>query len=147
MILLAMIVASIQDGEASATILFPVVMAIFGYVVMRVFVFDLADDVWLEDETLLVVTGKERERISLLDVTGVRDCAFVNPHRIILNIRPISEGKKSRMISFSPPRDSPFRYRSRIASELDSQISDIKLKKSRNSAEQGVPAKSDRSGG
>jgi hypothetical protein len=79
----------------------PAVMMGIGYVIMRGFVFDLADEVVDAGNALVVRKSGDEVRIPLADIINV-DCAtFTNPPRITLTLRtPCRFGRK---IVFSPP--------------------------------------------
>jgi hypothetical protein len=84
------------------TLLIPLVMAVFGYVLMRMLVFDLADEVWLEDDELIVRNRGEEERIAIDNIINVEGSQFQNPEHITLTLRePCRFGRE---IVFSPPR-------------------------------------------
>lgn len=79
----------------------PAVMAVFGYVLLRALVFDLADEVVDAGDALVVRKGGEEARIPLADIVNVDSSSFVNPPRITLTLRtPCRFGCK---VAFSPP--------------------------------------------
>jgi len=80
----------------------PAAMAIFGFVLMRKLVWDLADEVYdCGDELLIKNRGKE-DRIKLSNVINVNVSSLTNPPRITLRLD--KPGRLGPEISFSPPR-------------------------------------------
>jgi len=78
----------------------PVAMAALGYVIMRKFVFDLADEVFDGGDHLLVRFGDEQERIPLDSIINVNQTVMVNPPRATLTLR--SPGRFGKTVVFSP---------------------------------------------
>jgi hypothetical protein len=79
----------------------PVVMAAFGYFLMRNLVFDLADEVW-DAGAELVVKNKGREvRVALTDIVNVSYAVATSPQRVTLTLRqPTPFGRE---IAFAAP--------------------------------------------
>ena len=65
----------------------PIVMMVVGYFLMRKFVFDLADEVWDDGESLLVRNRGEEERIALADIKNVNYTPLLHPPRVVLALR------------------------------------------------------------
>jgi hypothetical protein len=65
----------------------PIVMMIFGYLFMRKLVFDLADQVWDQGESLLVRNRGEEQRIAFTDIKNVNYTPFMHPARVVLSLR------------------------------------------------------------
>ena len=101
-------------------LIMPVFMAIFGYVIMKKLVFDLADEVWDTGDGLLVKNKNEEELIPFTNIINVSYSVMVNPPRVTLTLRqPCRFGKE---VSFSPPvRFVPF-SKSPIIAELIERI-------------------------
>lgn len=77
-------------------------MAIFGYFLMRILIWDLVDEVWDDGDCLIIRNKGQDERINLLDIVKVTNSVFTNPPRITLTLRePCAFGKT---ITFWPPR-------------------------------------------
>lgn len=70
-------------GVAVAALL----MTVVGLVVMKKFVWDLADEVLLRGDALIVRKGGDEERIRLADIINVNCNQFSNPKRISLRLR------------------------------------------------------------
>ena len=101
-------------------LIMPVFMAIFGYVIMKKLVFDLADEVWDTGDALLVKNKNEEELIPLTNIINISYSVMVNPPRVTLTLRqPCRFGKE---VSFSPPvKFVPF-SKSPIIAELIERI-------------------------
>lgn len=93
-------------------LLIPVLMAGFGYVLMRALLFDLADEVEDHGDSLTVRKGDTTARIALADVINVNAAPFVNPPRIELMLR--KDTPLGRKIVFSPQRPFTFNPFARI---------------------------------
>ena len=64
-----------------------VVMAIFGYWLMKKMVFGLADEVLDAGDALIVRRGGQEERISLSDIKNVSYSRYMNPPQVTLSLR------------------------------------------------------------
>jgi hypothetical protein len=111
--------AAKSEGIAPLLIM-PVLMAVFGYGIMKKLVFDLADEVWDTGDALLVKNKNEEELIPLTNIINVSYSVMVNPPRVTLTLRrPCRFGKE---VSFSPPvRFVPF-SKSPIIADLIERI-------------------------
>ena len=109
-------------GNSSPLSLFivPAVMAVFGYVLLKKMVFDLADEVTDAGDFLLVRFGKIQEKIALTNIVNISYTLMMNPPRVTLRLRqPCLFGKE---VSFSTPISwIPF-SKSPIISELIDRI-------------------------
>lgn len=86
----------------------PAMMAVVGYVIMRGFIFDLADEVLDAGNALVIRKSGNEARIALADIINV-DCAtFANPPRITLTLR--TPCRFGRRIAFSPPSGRLLRF-------------------------------------
>jgi hypothetical protein len=103
----------------------PVMMVIFGYVLLKKIVFDLADEVTDGGDFLVVRFGKIQERIALANIINVSYSVMMNPPRVTLTLRqPCCFGKE---VSFSPPVSwIPF-SKSPIVAELIERIDAIRM--------------------
>ncbi len=104
------------QGIQWPAVLVPVGLAVFGYWLMRTLVFDLMDEVLLDDNILVVRNRGEEDRMPVTNIINVDSTIMVNPERITLSLRePSIFGDE---ISFTPPaRLWPFSP-SPIAKEL-----------------------------
>jgi hypothetical protein len=117
--------AILLRGSGSWAPLFPVLiaamgMAIFGYVLFRTLLFDLVDEVWDDNDALVVKNAGVEERVTLKNVVNVGFSTMITPERITLTLRePCRLGKE---FTFMPPaRLWPF-GRNRIVGELIERI-------------------------
>jgi hypothetical protein len=67
--------------------IFPVVMFAVGFLIMRKLIFDLADQVWDDGDSLLVRNRGEELRVALADIKNVNYTPFVSPPRVVLSLR------------------------------------------------------------
>jgi len=85
----------------------PVLMIVFGYVIMRKLVFDLVDEVLDAGDSLLVRNGSQHEQVPMSDIMNVSYSQLVNPPRVTLSLR--NPGTFGSKISFcAPVRFVPF---------------------------------------
>jgi hypothetical protein len=97
----ALIAGPDGQGQSLPFLIMPIFMAVLGYVVMRMFVFNLVDEVW-DDGAALIVRDKGREdRVALSNIMNVSYSPFINPPRVTLMLRqPSNFGSE---ISFGAP--------------------------------------------
>jgi hypothetical protein len=93
-------VAAIRSLPHMALILIPIAMLAFGRVAFRFFLWDLADQVDLGGDQLIVRKGIIEARISLREVMNVDMSRFTNPRR--LGLRPRRAGPLGDEIAFIP---------------------------------------------
>jgi hypothetical protein len=94
---------SLRNGAAQSDPMFlaiPLVMAVFGVVLMRKLAWDLADSVDDCGSYLLVRKGRIEQRVDLANVMNVSASTFQNPPRITLRL--VTPGELGREVSFSP---------------------------------------------
>ncbi len=78
----------VSSGRApTAVLLAPVALLVIGFVVFRVVLFDLMDEVWDAGDRLIVRNGGESEEIPLAEIVNVSYAVFVNPPRVTLRVR------------------------------------------------------------
>ena len=65
----------------------PVVMIVFGFLIMRKLTFDLVDQVWDDGDSLLVRNRGEEQRVALADIKNVNYTPFLSPPRVVLSLR------------------------------------------------------------
>ena len=104
----------------------PAIMIVFGYVVMKKLVFDLADEVWDDGDSLVVKNSGQEQRIALSDIKNVSYSPFVNPPRVTLSLRrPTFFGDE---ITFSAPlRLVPF-SKSPVITDLIERVDQARSK-------------------
>ena len=103
----------------------PVLMAAFGYFMMKHLVLDLVDEVWDAGNELIVKNNRQEERIQLSNIMNVSHMTFMNPPRITLTLRqPCRFGKE---VTFSPPVGLfAFFSKNPIATELIERIDAVR---------------------
>ena len=79
----------------------PLFMAVFGLVLMRKLVWNLADEVHDGGDFLLIRKGGEEERVPLNNIMNVNASTNVNPQRITLRL--VKPGKFGSEVSFALP--------------------------------------------
>ena len=105
-------VASGMLTKAPIFLLVPIIMAGFGYVLMKKLVWDLMDEVYDCGDHLLIRNRGEETSVRLADVVNVSATTMVNPPRITLRVAGAETGKLGGDIAFSPSRPlfyNPFR--------------------------------------
>lgn len=100
----------------------PLLMLVFGYLLMRKLVWDLADEVWDGGDHLVVVLSGQRETVPLANIMNVSASTLINPPRITLRL--IHPGRLGQEIIFSPPRNSLFNpfARNTVADDLTERV-------------------------
>lgn len=107
-----------ENGPDVVFIIFPIITAAFGYFIMKKFVFDLADEVYDEGESLLIRNKGKEVRVNLKDIKNVSYAPMMNPPRVTLSIRYST--KLGDELSFAPPVSwNPFRKNKDIAELID----------------------------
>jgi hypothetical protein len=88
-------------------VIMPVLMAVFGYILMKKLIFDLVDEVWDDGSSLIIRNRGEEDRVALSNIMNVSYSPLINPPRVTLTLRqPSNFGNE---ISFSAPvRFIPF---------------------------------------
>jgi hypothetical protein len=101
--LLALTVISAKTTKSVPIIfwIIPVLMAGFGYFVMKHVVFDLVDDVWDMGSELLVKNKGQEAHVALADIVNVSYSVATNPQRVTLTLRqPTAFGTE---VTFAAP--------------------------------------------
>jgi len=98
----------------------PVVMAVFGYNIMKQLIWNLVDEVYDHGDYLVVRNRGDETRIELADIMNVNASTMVNPPRITLRLRQPT--KLGTEVSFSPVKSSRWRpfgsFRNEVAEDL-----------------------------
>jgi len=85
---------------------FPVLMGVLGYIIMKILVFDLVDEVYDCGDHLRVVNRGQERLIDLKDIININSSVMTNPRRVTLSVRGPTGIEE---ISFAPPSVwSPF---------------------------------------
>jgi len=88
-----------KGGPPAGFLFVPIIMAAFGYFIMKKLVFDLADAVFDDGNSLVVRFGNEEERIPLSDIINISYTNMSNPSRVTLTLR--TPGRFGKEVSFS----------------------------------------------
>jgi len=89
------------DNSSSMFLIVPVVMAVFGFFLMKKLVWDLADEVLDGGDRLIVRMGSDEEQIPLANIINLDYQYMTSPPRVTLTLRtPCRFGDK---VSFCPP--------------------------------------------
>jgi hypothetical protein len=82
-------------------VIVPVVLMVFGYIMMRKLIFDVIDEIWDDSDTLVVKNNCQSERIALADIKSVSRTMMSRPPLVILSLRrPTIFGDQ---VTFCPP--------------------------------------------
>jgi hypothetical protein len=65
----------------------PIIMFVIGYFLMKKFVFDLADEVWEDGDTLVVKNRGQEQRIAFNEIKNVNYSPMMSPPRVVLSLR------------------------------------------------------------
>jgi hypothetical protein len=78
-----------RSGQSPAipALIVPVIMIGVGYALMKKLIFDLADEVWDDGDTLVVKKGGQEQRIPLSDIKNVNYSVMTSPPRVVLSLR------------------------------------------------------------
>ena len=109
----------------------PVLMGVIGYVVMRKFVWDLADEVFDCGDALLVRKAGKEERIALSNIINVSMSVGTNPPRLTLRLdKPGRFGSEVVFSPETPMRLNPF-AKNRIAEDLIVRVDRARVDRAR----------------
>jgi hypothetical protein len=101
---------SLLSGATSESFMFlvvPIFMAVFGFALFKKMIWDLADEVYDEGETLLFRKSGKEQRVHLRDIINISYAQMNSPERVVLQVR--SEGAIGKELAFNPPmRFNPF---------------------------------------
>jgi hypothetical protein len=94
------------ESEAWGMVIMPLLMAVFGFFIMKKVVWDLMDEVHDGGDFLLIRKGGEEERVPLSNIMNVSASTNMNPPRITLRL--VKPGRFGSEVSFSPPQRFSF---------------------------------------
>ncbi|MDD5712126.1 MAG: hypothetical protein PHY31_05115 [Smithellaceae bacterium] len=96
----------------------PIIMAVVGFVVMKLLIFDLIDEVYDEGDSLLFRNSGREVRVYLRDIKNISYQSFVNPPRVTVSVRNATALGSD--LTFTPPmKFNPFRKDSSIMELID----------------------------
>jgi hypothetical protein len=115
------ITGPILQGQVPVfVLLIPVAMAVVGYVVMRLLIFDVVDELLLDADDLVVRNAGDEVRVPLATLVHVQASSFTNPERITLTFKPPC--RLGHEIVFLPPMRFFAFGRHPLADELTRRI-------------------------
>jgi hypothetical protein len=127
------VASSLFDGAGEADPMFyvvPIVMAVFGFVLMKKLVWSLVDEVYDCGDTLLIKSRGKEERVSLSNIINVNVSPNSNPPRITLRLD--KPGRLGNEVAFSPESTGfsldPF-AKNRIGEELIVRVDRARVKR------------------
>ena len=104
------LITSLTSGATNESMMFliaPIFMAIFGFLFFKKLLWDLADEVYDEGESLLFRKNGKEQRVMLKDIINISYAQMSSPERVVLQVR--SEGAIGKELAFNPPlRFNPF---------------------------------------
>lgn len=89
-----------DDGPGIMFFVMPIVMAVFGFFIMKIFIFDLIDEVYDQGDFLIFKNSNEEVRVYLRDIKNVNYQVMMNPARVTISVRHNTNFGSE--ISFSP---------------------------------------------
>lgn len=127
--LVAMVIQYVSGRTDVSAVIYPSALAVFGYVMMRVLVWDLVDEVYYGGDFLVVKNKGKEHRVPLTDILRVSSSRATNPPRVTVKLCGASaSGPLGREFTFSPPKTfslNPF-AESDIADALTRRVHDAK---------------------
>ncbi len=108
------------NGQWRVFVVVPLFLAVFGYFIMKNFVFDLIDEVYDEGNSLLFKKGERELRVDFRDIKNVSYCHFMRPPRVTISVRYETEFGKE--LSFFPLSAMNFFRRDKEIKELIDRI-------------------------
>lgn len=91
---------ALSKGAPFPLIAVPVFLAAVGYIVMKKFVWDLADKVWDDGDALVIRNRNTEARIPFSEIMNVSYTPMINPPRVTLTLN--DHGRVGTEISFMP---------------------------------------------
>jgi hypothetical protein len=82
--------ANLRSNSALDNIPFlivPIVMTVIVFFISKKLIFDLADEVWEDGDTLVVRNFGQEQRIALADIKNVNYSPLISPPRVTLSLR------------------------------------------------------------
>lgn len=117
------LITSVLSGASSESFMFlvvPIFMAIFGFILFKKIVWDLADEVYDEGASLLFRKSGKEQRVAFKDIININYANMSSPERVVIQIR--SDGAIGKELAFNPPmRFNPF-SKNPIVAELIERV-------------------------
>lgn len=77
----------IQNRPPVPIVIFPIIMAVFGYFLAKHLYFDLVDEVYDGGDHLLVKNRNQEETVALSEISNISYANLQNPPRVTLSVR------------------------------------------------------------
>ena len=104
---LTIVVMVTKGADSPKVFSVPIAMIVFGFVILRVFIWDLADEVYDKGDSLKFIRGDQEQSVALKDVVNISYSHMTSPERVVIYTK--NEGRIGRKLVFSPPiRLNPF---------------------------------------
>ncbi|HET8578915.1 MAG TPA: hypothetical protein VFO18_17595 [Methylomirabilota bacterium] len=120
-----------KDPMVLGALVIPLVMAVFGFLIMKKLAWDLVDEVYDCGDFLLIKNRGEEDRVALSSIMNVSASTLMNPPRITLRL--VYSGKFGNEIAFSPVRGwtlNPF-AKNQVAEDLIVRVDQARSKRPR----------------
>jgi hypothetical protein len=106
-----------------------VLMAVFGYFLMKRLLWNLVDEVYDGGDFLLIKNRGEEERVALSDIMNVSVSTYPNPSRITLKL--VKPGKFGKEITFAPAASSALNplAKNQVADDLIVRVDQARSKR------------------
>jgi hypothetical protein len=87
-VIIALFVPTRSGQSPSFSVLIvPIIMAVFGYSLMKKLVFNLVDEVWEDGDALVVKNRGQEQRIAFGEIKNVNYSTMSSPPRVVLSLR------------------------------------------------------------
>jgi len=117
------IISAASSGAMNESFMFMVVptfMAIFGFIFFKKVLWDLADEVYDQGESLLFRKGGKEQKIYLKDIINISHAQMQSPERVVVQFR--SEGAIGKELVFNLPMRFNLFSKSPIVSDLIDRV-------------------------
>ncbi|MCU7843750.1 MAG: hypothetical protein KZQ93_07900 [Candidatus Thiodiazotropha sp. (ex Monitilora ramsayi)] len=125
--LAVLFVTSFSSGAEDESIMFlamPILLAVFGYVLFKKMVWDLADEVYDHGDMLEFRKSGKTQRVNLKDIINIDYTHMSSPERVVVHTK--KEGEIGNELPFSlPMRFNPF-VKNPLVRELIERVDDAK---------------------
>lgn len=98
------VIAAAASGAMSESFLFavvPIFMAVFGFIFFKKLLWDLADEVYDNGDSLLFRKGNKEQRVFLKDIVNISYTQMQSPERVVIQVR--ENGEIGKELVFNPP--------------------------------------------
>jgi hypothetical protein len=88
-------------AESFMFVVVPAFMLVFGFLFFKKLLWDLADEVYDEGDSLLFRKGGKEQRVYLKDIINISHTQMQSPEKVVLHLR--EEGAIGKELAFNPP--------------------------------------------